>query len=89
MGSISCHITPLAINSLGGGHTHTHTHKHIYRRPHRNDFKKPGECRPMAGAPGLKTPYMETIWVAKIGEFGKYVHITPFANALLTNYFLL
>ena len=22
MGSISCHITPLVINSLGGGHTH-------------------------------------------------------------------
>ena len=26
MGSISCHITPLIINSLGGGHTQTHTH---------------------------------------------------------------
>ena len=25
MGSISLHITPLVINSLGGGHTHTHT----------------------------------------------------------------
>ena len=26
MGSISHHITPLAINSLGGGYTHKHTH---------------------------------------------------------------
>ena len=40
MGSISHHITPLVINSLGGRHTckhkhtckhtHTHTHTHIY-----------------------------------------------------------
>ena len=28
MGSISRHITPLVINSLGGGHTHTHTNTH-------------------------------------------------------------
>ena len=27
MGSISHHITPLVINSLGGGHTHTYTHR--------------------------------------------------------------
>ena len=25
---ISHNITPLVINSLGGGHTHTHTHTH-------------------------------------------------------------
>ena len=31
MGSISHHITPLVINSLGGGHTHTRTHMHTYR----------------------------------------------------------
>ena len=31
MGSISHHITPLVINSLGGGHTHTHTHAQAYR----------------------------------------------------------
>ena len=57
MGSISRHIMPLVINSLGGGHTHTHTHththkhthKHTYRRPHRNNYKKPGAHRP----PGL------------------------------------
>ena len=29
MESISCHITPLVINSLGGGHTHAHTQTHI------------------------------------------------------------
>ena len=28
MESILCHIMPLVINSLGGGHTHTHTHTH-------------------------------------------------------------
>ena len=29
MRSISRHIMPLVINSLGGGHTHTHTQTHI------------------------------------------------------------
>ena len=29
MGSISRHITPLVINSLGGGHTQTHTHTDV------------------------------------------------------------
>ena len=28
MESISHHIMPLVINSLGGGGTHTHTHTH-------------------------------------------------------------
>ena len=41
MESISCHITPLVINSLGGVHTNTHT----YRCLHRNNFKKPGARR--------------------------------------------
>ena len=36
MGSISHHITPLVINSLGGGHTHVLMHTDIY------NFKKPG-----------------------------------------------
>ena len=39
MGFISRHITPLVINSLGGGHTHTSTHTHTYIRLHRNNFK--------------------------------------------------
>ena len=30
MRSISCHITPLVINSLVGGHTYTHTHTHTH-----------------------------------------------------------
>ena len=45
MESISRHITPLVINSLGGGHTHTHTDN-----PHRINFKKPGARRPQASA---------------------------------------
>ena len=46
MGSISRHIMPLVISSLGGGHTH----KHTYRCPHRSNFKKPGVHQPVAGA---------------------------------------
>ena len=44
MWSISCHITPLVINSLSSGHTHMqiYTHTHTYRYPQRNNFKKPG-----------------------------------------------
>ena len=45
MGSISHHITPLVINSLGGGHTHTHA-----TFADRNNSKKPGMCRLVAGA---------------------------------------
>ena len=37
MESIPRHITPLVINSLGAD-----TNTHIYRRPHRNNYKKPG-----------------------------------------------
>ena len=53
MGSMSYHIMPLVINSLGIGHTHTdthtdtyrhmhthiHTQTHTYRRLYRNNFK--------------------------------------------------
>ena len=42
MGSISCHITPIVINSLGGGHTHTHkythTHTHTHAHTHTNTY---------------------------------------------------
>ena len=45
MESISHHITPLVINSLGGGpHTHTHTHAnththtYTYRRSAQDQF---------------------------------------------------
>ena len=40
MGSISRHITPLVINSLGAG-THTHTHTHTDIRGQSNS-KEPG-----------------------------------------------
>ena len=46
MGSVSCHITPLVINSLGGRHTRKHTHTHT-DDPHRFNFKKPD--RPACG----------------------------------------
>ena len=46
MGSTSRHITPLVINSLGGGHTHINTHMHthinIQKFADRSDYKKPG-----------------------------------------------
>ena len=47
METISRHIMPLVINSLGADthkqiHTHTHTDD-----PHRINFKKPGACRPV------------------------------------------
>ena len=39
MGFISCHITPLVIYSLGGGHTHMHT---THRQTHILTNQKPG-----------------------------------------------
>ena len=45
MGSISHHITPLVIDSLGADthiHTHTHTHTHIQKFADRSNTKKPG-----------------------------------------------
>ena len=51
MGSISHHITPLVINSLGGAHTNTHTCKHTFIQTFvdRSNSKKPGVHRPVAG----------------------------------------
>ena len=48
IGSISCHIIPLVIHSVGGGHTHTHTIKHTYIQTFadRSNSKKPGVWRP-------------------------------------------
>ena len=34
MGSISCHITSLVINILGGGDTHTNAHTHMNAHTH-------------------------------------------------------
>ena len=36
MRSISCHIMPLVINSLRGGHTHIHTHTLTHTHTHTN-----------------------------------------------------
>ena len=44
--SYRVYIMPLVIHNLGGGHAQTH----IHRRPHRNNFKKPGMHHPVAGA---------------------------------------
>ena len=54
MGSISCHITPIVINTLMGGHTHKNTHTHIHTHthtddPHRINFKKPDARWPATG----------------------------------------
>ena len=50
---ISYHIMPLVINSLMGGHTQTHTHTQAHMHVNvvdKRTFKKPGMCRPVAGA---------------------------------------
>ena len=55
MGSISRHITPLVINSLGRGHTHTHARMHTNMHtddPNRINSKKPGVTG--RRAPGIK-----------------------------------
>ena len=44
MGFISHHIVPLAIDSLGRGHTQTHTCMHAYRNPHKKGILKNQEC---------------------------------------------
>ena len=54
MGSISRHITPIVINSLGGGHTHTYANTHT-DDPHRINCKKPGVCQRVPGLKILQT----------------------------------
>ena len=52
MRSISHHIMPLVMNSIGGGHIHMQTHTHIHTHTddlHGINFKKPG-----VPLPGLK-----------------------------------
>jgi len=48
-GSISHHITPLVINSLGGRQTDRQTDKHTHIAD-KSNFKKPVARRPLAGA---------------------------------------
>ena len=54
--SYGVYITPLVINSLGGGHTQANTHTDD---PHRINFKKPGAPTCGQRTPGLtnKTSY--------------------------------
>ena len=51
--SYGVHITPLFINSLGGGHTHIHTQTHIA-----TDVRAQDQFQETRRAPGLKTPGM-------------------------------
>ena len=52
MESISHHIMPLVINSLGGGHTHAHARLQTFAD--RSNFKKPGAPRPQKADPSAK-----------------------------------
>ena len=54
MGSISHHMTPLVINSLGGGHTDTHTRHGQDQFLETRRAPAYGRC-----APGLKSLYVE------------------------------
>ena len=74
MKSISRHIMPLVMNSLGSGHTHTRKHTLTHTdNPHRIDFKKAGARRPQAG----------THLVEKCEENGAI-----FRNTYLANYYI-
>ena len=61
MGSISRHITPLVISSLGDGHTDTHTHIHTLRG---QDQYLETRRMPAFGrhAPGLKMLIEIILW---------------------------
>ena len=52
-GSISRHITPLVINSLGGRHTHTQTHIQTSAQEQFQETRRVPACG--RRAPGLKT----------------------------------
>ena len=70
---------PLVINSLREDtctQTHTCTNAHTYRCPHRSNFKKPGACRPVASAPGLKTEWLQKpVIVLKYGLCNTCIYI--------------
>ena len=61
IGSISCHIMPLVINTLSGGHTQTHTH--ILTISIGSTLRNPQ----VASAPGLK------MLVVDVYQFARYV----------------
>ena len=56
MGFMSRHITPLVINSLGGGHTQTHTYTYTHTHKH-TDVLTETILRNLAHA-GCKTRYV-------------------------------
>ena len=98
MGSISCHITPLVINSLRV-ERHTQAHIHTYGCPHRNNCKKPGEHWPAAGMHGLQSFYHnEKEWKSvhyneKVYSITKSVHhngkvYSAMRNAYTLNVFI-
>ena len=51
MGFISCHITPLIINSIRRRHTHTHIRIPMIRT---GSILRSQACLPVANVPGLK-----------------------------------
>ena len=61
MRSISHHITPLVIKSLGGGHTNTHTHTCIQTLVDRSNSKNQAHSG-QASAPGLKIKILCTYY---------------------------
>ena len=68
MGSISYHIMPLVINSVGAD-KHTYTHKHTYKpMSAQKQFKKPGACQLVAGVPALASIIDSPLYT--------YVHLT-------------
>ena len=55
MGSISHHIPPLVINSLGGRHTYAHTHMQTHTQAYRRSQTR--QYQETRCAPGLKNSY--------------------------------
>ena len=72
MESISCHITPLVINSLEGGYTHKHTCTHT--NIHTETILRNQVHQSRASMPGLKIVTLGTVqyeiynWNIKIWE---------------------
>ena len=79
MGSISCHITPLVVDSLGCAHTHIHMSTYIC--PHRNNLKKPGMHRLQASTCTQFNDWQTTV----INQ----VHFGNFHNFHSNNYIVL
>ena len=79
MGSISCHIMPLVINSLGGGHTQTH----IQMSSAQEQFQETRH------APGLKVTSYLTFWkhcTTNLSHYGiglsTQIYILPYCSCI-------